>query len=44
MHTLGQVRPEVEYVAARLWARVEALDDAVVAVAGALRAKRRRRR
>jgi len=44
MHTLGQVRPEVGYIAARVWAQVEALDDAVLAVAGPLRVKRRRRR
>jgi hypothetical protein len=43
MHTLGQVRPEVEHITARVWARVEALDDAVIAAAGPLRAKRRRR-
>jgi hypothetical protein len=44
MHTLGQVRPEVGYIAARVWARVEALDEAVLAVAGPLLFKRRRRR
>lgn len=44
MHTLRQVRPAVEYLTARVWARVEVLDDAVLAVAGPLRVKRRRRR
>jgi hypothetical protein len=43
MHTLKQARPAVERIAIRVWARVEALDDAALAVAGPLRAKRRRR-
>lgn len=43
MHATGQVRPVIEHIAIRVWARLEALDDAVLAVAGPLRVKRRRR-
>ena len=44
MHALGQVRPVIEHVTSRVWEKVEALDDAAMAVAGPLRARRRRRR
>jgi hypothetical protein len=44
MHTLKQARPVVEHVATRVWDRVEALDDAALAVAGPLRMNRLRRR
>jgi hypothetical protein len=37
MHATGQVRPVVEYIAVRVWQKVEQLDDAAIAVAGPLR-------
>jgi hypothetical protein len=43
MHALKQVRPAVEFLAVRVWQRVEALDEAAIAVAGQLRRTRWRR-
>jgi hypothetical protein len=43
MHATGQVNGAVERIAAKVWQRVEKLDDAAMAVAGpALKARRRR--
>jgi hypothetical protein len=43
MRALKQVRPAVELITVRVWEKVEALDDALIAVAGPLRARRSRR-
>ncbi len=43
MHATGQVNDAIERIAAKVWQRVEKLDDAAMAVAGsALKARRRR--
>jgi hypothetical protein len=43
MHATGQVNATIEYIAGKVWERVEELDDAAMAVAGpALKARRRR--
>jgi enamine deaminase RidA (YjgF/YER057c/UK114 family) len=43
MHATGQVNGAIEGIAAKVWQRVEKLDDAAMAVAGpALKARRRR--
>jgi hypothetical protein len=44
MRALQEVRPAVEHIANLVWARVDVLDGAVVAIARSLRARRRRRR
>jgi len=44
MHHLQQVRPVVEYVTVRVWEKVQALDDATLAVAGSARDGSRRQR
>jgi hypothetical protein len=43
MRAIGQVRPVVEYIAVKVWQKVDELDDATIAVAGSLRRARRRR-
>jgi hypothetical protein len=43
MHATGQVNESIEYIAVKVWERVQKLDDAAMAVAGpALRARRLR--
>jgi hypothetical protein len=43
MHATGQVNTTIEYIAVKVWERVQKLDDAVMAVAGAaLKARRLR--
>jgi hypothetical protein len=44
MHATRQVRPVVEYIAVKVWQKVEQLDDAAIALAGPLRKARRRHR
>lgn len=44
MNALQQVRPAVEHIANLVWARVDVLDDAAIAIARLLRTRRRRRR
>jgi hypothetical protein len=42
MHVTGQVNASIEYIAVKVWDRVQKLDDAAMAVAGAtLKARRR---
>jgi len=41
MHATGQVNESIEYIAVKVWERVQKLDDAAMAVAGpALKARR----
>lgn len=43
MHATGQVNESIEYIAVKVWERVQKLDDAAMAVAGpALKARRLR--
>jgi hypothetical protein len=43
MHATGQVNATIEYIAVKVWERVQKLDDAAMAVAGAaLKARRHR--
>lgn len=43
MHATGQVNTTIEYIALKVWERVQSLDDAAMVVAGAVLKHRRRR-
>jgi len=43
MHATGQVNATIEYIAVKVWERVQKLDDAATAVAGAALEARRHR-